>query len=65
LSRPQDLDSLLTELEQTVATLAGGSAPIEELVEAHRRAVGLLSRAQAEFAELKERADRAAKLLSP
>ena len=59
MSEPASLDSLLSELEKTVATLAEGSAPLDELVAAHQRAVRLLAQAQSSFAELKERADQA------
>ena len=59
------LDSLLAELDRTIAALADGSAPIDQLVEAHRRAVDLLARAQASFATLKERADEAGASLAP
>ena len=59
------LDSLLAQLDRTIAALADGSAPIDELVEAHRRAIDLLARAQAAFAALKQRADEVAGSLAP
>jgi exodeoxyribonuclease VII small subunit len=59
-----DLDSLLDELEKTIGKLADGTAPLDELVAAHQRALQLLEDAQARFAELKERADQTANLLS-
>ena len=40
------------------------AAFIEELVEAHQRAKKLLSEAQARLADLKDRAEHAAELLS-
>jgi exodeoxyribonuclease VII small subunit len=63
LSEP-DLDSLLGELERTITKLADGTAPLDELVGAHQRALRLLAEAQARFAELKERADQTATLLN-
>jgi exodeoxyribonuclease VII small subunit len=63
VTAPDTLDSLLGELEKAIATLTDGSAPLEDLVEAHRRAVRLLARAQDSFRQLKERADEATKLL--
>jgi exodeoxyribonuclease VII small subunit len=59
-----DLDSLLDELEKTIGKLADGTAPLDELVAAHQRALQLLEDAQARFTELKERADQTANLLS-
>ena len=59
-----DLDALLDELEKTIGKLADGTAPLDELVAAHQRALQLLADAQARFAELKERADQTANLLS-
>jgi exonuclease VII small subunit len=60
----QNLDMILGELEATIGKLADGTAPLEELVAAHQQALRLLADAQARFAELKERADQTAKLLS-
>jgi exodeoxyribonuclease VII small subunit len=64
LTEPQTLDSLLAELDTTIRTLADGSAPLEELVAAHQRAVDLLARAQESFAKLKERGDQITRLLA-
>ncbi len=50
-------EELLTTLEATIAELAGGTAPLEELVAAHQRAVRLLAEAQSNLDELKARAD--------
>ena len=50
-------EDLLTTLEQTIAELAGGMAPLEELVAAHQRALLLLAEAQSRLDELKARAD--------
>jgi exonuclease VII small subunit len=58
------LDDLLGDLEATIAKLADGTAPLEELVEAHALAVRLLGQAQARFAELKARAEQTATLLA-
>ena len=62
-SRPE-LEAILGELEKSIGKLADGTAPLDELVSAHERALKLLSDAQARFAELKERADQTANLLS-
>ena len=59
-----DLDAILGELEKTIGKLADGTAPLDDLVAAHQRALELLTSAQARFAELKERADQTATLLS-
>jgi exonuclease VII small subunit len=59
-----DLDAILGDLEKTIGKLADGTAPLDELVAAHQRALELLTDAQARFAELKERADETATLLS-
>jgi len=57
-------DEILSELEKTIAVLADGTAPLDDLVQAHQRASRLLAEAQARLAELKARADETAKLLS-
>ena len=57
------LEELLTTLEKTIAELAGGTAPLEELVAAHQRALRLLGEAQANLDELKGRADDIARKL--
>ena len=51
-------EEVLAQLEATIAKLAEGTAPLDELVAAHQRAAGLLSDAEARLAELKARADR-------
>ena len=59
--RPVDtarFEELLTTLEKTIAELAGGTAPLEELVAAHQRAVRLLAEAETRLAELKARAEQ-------
>jgi exodeoxyribonuclease VII small subunit len=58
------LDDILAELEPTVAQLADGTAPLDELVAAHQRALSLLEEAQSELARLRSRADETAQLLS-
>jgi exodeoxyribonuclease VII small subunit len=57
-------DVILSELEKTIAVLADGTAPLDDLVQAHQRASRLLAEAQARLTELKARADETAKLLS-
>jgi exodeoxyribonuclease VII small subunit len=62
----QTFEEVLTTLEKTIAELAGGTAPLEELVAAHQRALRLLDQAQSNLDELKSRADEIArKLKSP
>jgi exodeoxyribonuclease VII small subunit len=57
-------EDVLTTLEKTIAELAGGTAPLEELVAAHQRALVLLAEAQARLDELKVRADQIARQLT-
>jgi exodeoxyribonuclease VII small subunit len=57
-------EDLLTSLEKTIAQLASGTAPLEELVAAHQRAVRILAEAQARLTELKERADEIGRSLA-
>jgi exonuclease VII small subunit len=54
------LEDLLTSLERTIAELRDGSAPLDQLVSAHQRALQLLSQAQERMTLLRERADKAA-----
>ena len=56
-------EDLLATLEKTIAELAGGTAPLEELVAAHQRAVRILAEAQSRLDELKARADQIAQSL--
>jgi exodeoxyribonuclease VII small subunit len=58
-------EELLTTLEKTIAELAGGTAPLEELVAAHQRAVRLLMEAESRLEELKARADQISQSLNP
>jgi exodeoxyribonuclease VII small subunit len=51
-------EEVLARLESTIAQLADGTAPLDELVAAHQRAAGLLTDAEARLGELKARADR-------
>jgi exodeoxyribonuclease VII small subunit len=64
LSEAPAFDDLLADLESTIAKLADGTAPLDELVAAHQRALRLLAEAQARLAALKARADETAELLS-
>ena len=64
MSQRAELDVILADLERAIGKLADGTAPLDELVAAHSSAVKLLSEAQARFAELKERGDQTANLLS-
>lgn len=61
---PARFEEVLTTLEKTIAELAGGTAPLEELVAAHQRALVLLAEAQARLEELKARADQIARQLT-
>ena len=56
-------EDLLATLEKTIAELASGTAPLEELVAAHQRAVRILGEAQSRLDELKIRADLIAQSL--
>jgi exodeoxyribonuclease VII small subunit len=51
-------EELLARLELTIAKLAEGTAPLDELVAAHQSAAGLLVEAEERLGELKARADR-------
>ena len=57
-------EDLLASLEKTIAELASGTAPLEELVVAHQRAVRILAEAQSRLDELKARADHIAQSLT-
>jgi exodeoxyribonuclease VII small subunit len=50
-------EDLLARLESTIAKLADGTAPLDELVDAHQRAAGLLAEAESRLEALKARAD--------
>ena len=59
-------EEVLSTLEKTIAELASGTAPLEELVAAHQRAISLLAEAQSSLDDLKARADEIAqKLIDP
>jgi exodeoxyribonuclease VII small subunit len=60
----ETFDEVLTTLEKTIAELASGKAPLEQLVAAHQRAVRLLAEAQSELDKLKARADEIAQKLT-
>ena len=64
MSEVRELDDLLAELEANIGKLAEGTAPLDELVTTHQRAVRLLDEAKARLAQLKARADETAKLLA-
>jgi len=49
-------DELMADLEKTIVQLAQGTAPLDELVTAHGRAVRLLAEAQARLGRLETRA---------
>jgi exodeoxyribonuclease VII small subunit len=51
-------EEVLARLESTIAQLADGTAPLDELVAAHQRAAGLLSDAEGRLEKLRARADR-------
>ncbi len=57
-SQPEPaFEELLASLEQTIGRLAEGTAPLDELVAAHERAVQLLAAAEVRLESLKARAD--------
>lgn len=66
MSEPEgdDLDELLVKLEVAISLLAGGTAPLDELVAAHERALQLLHHAQARLAGLRSRAEETAQSLA-
>jgi exodeoxyribonuclease VII small subunit len=57
-------EDLLASLEKTIAELASGTAPLEELVAAHQRALRILGEAQLRLDALKARADQVTRSLS-
>ena len=57
-------EETLASLEKTIAQLAEGTAPLDELVAAHQRAAGLLSDAEERLVALKARAERLARQLA-
>lgn len=58
------LEQTLSELEATIAKLAEGTAPLDELVSAHQRAIELLAKATARLDDLSADADAVARSLS-
>jgi exodeoxyribonuclease VII small subunit len=58
------LEETLASLEKTIAQLAQGTAPLDELVAAHQRAAGLLSDAEKHLEALKARAEQLARQLA-
>lgn len=60
----RSFEEMLADVERSIAKLADGSAPLEDLVAAHQQAVRLLVEAKARLAELKTRADETAELSS-
>ncbi len=57
-------EDALARLEKTIAQLADGTGPLDELVAAHQRAAGLLSEAEERLEALKTRAERLARSLA-
>jgi exodeoxyribonuclease VII small subunit len=57
-------EDLLTILEKTIAQLADGTAPLEELVAAHQSATSLLAEAQARLDAIKARAEHVTRQLT-
>jgi exodeoxyribonuclease VII small subunit len=57
-------EETLARLEKTIAQLADGTAPLDELVAAHQRAAGLLSEAEERLEAVKTRAERLARQLT-
>jgi len=50
-----DAGDVLDRLEETIGRLADGTAPLDELVAAHERAVKLLAQAETELTALRDR----------
>jgi exodeoxyribonuclease VII small subunit len=59
----ETFEEVLTTLEKTIAELSSGTAPLDELVAAHQRALRLLAEAQSSLDDLKARADEIARKL--
>ena len=57
-------DEILAELEKTIAVLADGTAPLEDLVAAHQRATRLLADAASRLGEFESRVGETSKLLT-
>jgi exodeoxyribonuclease VII small subunit len=57
-------EATLASLEKTIAQLAEGAAPLDELVAAHQRAAGLLADAEKRLEALKIRAELLARQLA-
>ena len=57
-------EETLASLEKTIAQLAEGTAPLDELVAAHQRAAGLQVEAEKRLEALKTRADLLARQLA-
>lgn len=51
----EGLDALLDRLERQIARLADGSAPLDEVVQAHEEAQRLIEAAQSRLRELQAR----------
>ena len=60
----RSIDDLLADLDKAITQLSDGSAPLEELVAAHQRAVQLRAEAEVLLGELKSRADETSQLLT-
>jgi len=56
---------VLDRLEETIGRLADGSAPLDELVAAHERALKLLAEAEAELQALRDQADELGRTARP
>jgi exodeoxyribonuclease VII small subunit len=61
----ESFEELLARLESTIARLADGTAPLDELVAAHQRASSLLVDAERRLEGLKARADQLIVALRP
>ena len=54
---PEKFEEVLGQLEKTIELLAAGTAPLDELVAAHERALRLLAEAERRLADLKHKAE--------
>jgi exodeoxyribonuclease VII small subunit len=57
-------EDILGRLEQAIAQLAEGTAPLDELVLAHQNAVRLLAEAELRLEAVKDRSEQLTRLLA-
>ncbi len=57
-------EDLLADLEKTIAQLADGTAPLDDLVAAHQRATSLLAEAQGRLDGIRAKAEHLTRQLT-